>query len=946
MIFSLHSHFQKSMDMGPAITLRGLSNRSLLVKLAMFVCALLGVLALVGWLINLRFLASFSATHIPMAPSTALLFILFSSLVVVQQQGVLSRKRRLMAQLATLAGLVMAAVLLVLSWRGHHPPLENIGLITEVMENGTPLGHMSPLTAALFVVSGIAVLLLHLVHHARRGWYSFPALVLSLLVFMGAFYLVLAYLLGSPFFYTSARIPPALTTSLGFFVLGGGLTAAFLRREWVFPTNIERSGLSGLGILMLVFFFLASSIVVVGLLNHQSYSRHFRHEAEKMLTAVGTFKSGQLHHWRSDMLSAGSLFHENDYLSDLISSYRQNPDDGSARQALDDLFSFYSKAYDFDLFAICDENGTAIYCYPEKKVYFDEPVKGSFDESASANEIHFVDFYRSSYDQQVYLSLVVPVFDAAERSQLLAFLVLRIDPDQSLYPMITHWPAGSTTAEALLLRREGDELVALNDLRFDPDAALRLRGSIDDYPNLPAAKAAEGQEGIVEGIDYRRRPVIASLHKVEGSPWLLVARIDKEEVYAMMGPHLRNSVLIMLLLISMSAMGVLMIWRQQQTRFIAERLHTAEASDRLKTAFMNNISHEIRTPLNSILGFGQLISQFQGVDLRISSYFKIVQGSSDRLLSTINNYMDASLVASGNLVVEEKEVELVGLIRELFQESQSVFMAKGLLFELELPQGHQRILFRTDPRMLKKAIRQLIDNACKFTTEGTVSMGMTIAGEQPAFFVSDTGVGMANEFIPSLFQSFQREETGHTRNFEGSGLGLMIAKGIVERLGGNMRVASEKGEGTTVSFTLDGKLELTGSGPDDSPRGVAVREAGKPLILIVEDDSSNAYYLQVVVESLSCDNLRAANGRDGVQMVRDHPDISLVLMDLKMPEMNGYDATRLIKAIRSDLPVIAATAYAMPGDEQRARQAGCDDYLVKPIHLQTLKETLKKYNVI
>jgi signal transduction histidine kinase len=907
------------------------------------ISAILGFSAIVGWIFKFPGLSTFGNAFIPMAPSTAILFLVFGLAVFMNEEIRSNRYYRIAANIIIALGTLLAAALFASSSRGVFLAVESLGMTIDAVSLDVPVGHMSPITAILFIFSGFSLLMgIHGSINNKR--IQTGGLLLTLPVFLTGSFLLLAYLLGSPAFYGTVTIPPALPTSLAFFMMGGSLMAYFAKNIWFKTIARATNEIRPVIILFLLFLLLASGIVLVGYHNHREYASQFRAEAEKMLDAIGGFKTGELSHWRKERLDDANLFYRNPYLSRLIKSLLENPEDTQTRVALEEMLKFMQTSRNYDLFGIYDTRGNELMAYPTGAETISLPVIEQLSGIADSGEVGFLDFYLHDH-QDIYLAMVVPVFDPQDPGATLATLIIRIDPDHYLYPMISQWPGSGESGETLIVRREGDEVVFLNELRFLSGAALSLRFRIDEKPDNPAAMAVRGQTGIVEGVDYRGNPVFASLHHVPDSPWFLITRMDAAEVYQTLGQHLRNSILLILLLIGLTGFGVFLGWRQQQLKFLREKVLAIEASDRLKTAFMNNISHELRTPLNSILGFGQVMAQPGLSDAHRNEFLVMVQRSSDRLLATINNYMDISLVTSGNLEFHPKKYGVKAMLNELYQEFQPRCISKGLELKMETA-ALDKVFHFSDSELLKKAMNLLLDNAVKFTRKGIVTFGhRNGAADAVNYYVSDTGIGVSAENIRHLYTPYWQEESGPTSHYEGSGLGLPIAKGIVDKLGGIITVETEKGKGSTFVITVPGEVSIQKTIDSQAPEEV-MANGRKPLVLIAEDDENNAQYYAFALEKAACELLFATNGKEAVDIVKKTPHIRLVLMDLKMPVMNGFDATRQIKMMRSDLPVVATTAYAMTHDEKRARDAGCDDYLTKPIRPGTLSLTLEKYGVI
>lgn len=367
----------------------------------------------------------------------------------------------------------------------------------------------------------------------------------------------------------------------------------------------------------------------------------------------------------------------------------------------------------------------------------------------------------------------------------------------------------------------------------------------------------------------------------------------------------------------------------------------AEASDHLKTAFINNISHEIRTPLHGILGFGQILAEEEATLEQRKEYLKKVQDSSRRLMQTIDDYIDISLLVSGNQETKPSSFATAPLLDAWYQ--YALELSQGKQIDIKVTNTDEPIIITTDRSHLDRVIRILIDNAVKFTQTGSIVIGCSRQEEGIEFFVQDTGIGIASEKMDDLFLTFWQEETANTRGHEGSGLGLAIAKGLTMLMGGQIWAESEKGKGSAFFVSIPLQAGIAPTFKDQLiPDAMPGRE--KPLVVVAEDDTLNFAYIEVVLEATGCDFLYAKNGKEAVTLCRENPDVTFVLMDIKMPVMNGLDATRQIKAFRPDLPVIALTAYAQTGDEQRILEAGCDLYLSKPIKPNTLSEIIKKYS--
>lgn len=382
--------------------------------------------------------------------------------------------------------------------------------------------------------------------------------------------------------------------------------------------------------------------------------------------------------------------------------------------------------------------------------------------------------------------------------------------------------------------------------------------------------------------------------------------------------------------------------RKVTAEALNQALVRAEASDRLKTAFLNNISHEVRTPLNGILGFVELIDDPSLTTEDRELYKDILHVSADRLLDTINSYMDISLLVSGNMQVNQSEFNLIKLLNTGCDDFLDAAAAKGVIINQNYHGINAVLMLNSDRELIRKVYYHLLSNAVKFTEFGTINIDYKILESEVEIIVEDSGIGIREDIRERIFDSFLQADLSNTRKHEGSGLGLAIAKGVIELLGGRIWVKSTEGFGSTFGFSIPGLLLPE---PKMEVLEPAKVKAGLDdmVILIVEDDPINIYLLESMLNKSNAQVWHVENGQLAVNFCKNHPEVGIVLMDLKMPVMDGFEATRLIKASRPDLPIIAVTAYAMPGDKELAFEAGCVDYISKPFSSVILQEKLRLY---
>ena len=359
----------------------------------------------------------------------------------------------------------------------------------------------------------------------------------------------------------------------------------------------------------------------------------------------------------------------------------------------------------------------------------------------------------------------------------------------------------------------------------------------------------------------------------------------------------------------------------------------AEESDKLKSAFLANMSHEIRTPLNAIVGFSKLMAETENQDERMQ-YAEIVDKNTDLLLQLINDILDLSKIEAGMLEFKEKTASLNELCQGIY-ETFLPRMPQGV--KLVYNKNPEDVITQTDGNRVAQVLTNLLNNAQKFTRSGEISFGYIKKENQIEFFVKDTGMGIAPENIGKIFNRFIKLNSF----IQGTGLGLPICRMILENMGGEIHVQSTLNQGTEFVFMLPWKPAKLNQSSDVPTSHNSRVGNNKATILVAEDVESNFLLLETILGK-TYHLLHAQNGREAVEMFqKEKPD--LILMDLKMPEMDGIEATQLIRHQSQTIPIIALTAFAYEADKENALRAGCDDFLVKPVSISLLKKALEKY---
>ena len=386
--------------------------------------------------------------------------------------------------------------------------------------------------------------------------------------------------------------------------------------------------------------------------------------------------------------------------------------------------------------------------------------------------------------------------------------------------------------------------------------------------------------------------------------------------------------------------------RIKYIRKLKKAKEKAEGSDKLKSAFLANISHEIRTPMNGIIGFTDLIGQDELSSEQRAGYVVLIKRSIDQLLRIINDILDISKIDTGQIKLVKNDISLNDLMDELANYATDLKIQHkkdlNIICTKDLARGED--IINTDGVRLKQIFQHLISNAEKFSESGEIKFGYTFDGNNTInCFVRDSGIGISQDKITAVFDRFRQADDSHTRQFGGIGLGLPIAKGLIELMGGSISLESEVGSGTNIGFILPvqkSKLLVTKEVviyPDDEP------DLTNKTILIVEDNPENSALLSEYTTLNGGEVLVTAKGKDAIDICRINPNIDLIFMDIRLPDISGVEATKYIKEILPDIPVIAQTAYASTDDMEMCLKAGCDDYIAKPIEMKTFYRIVSKY---
>ena len=372
----------------------------------------------------------------------------------------------------------------------------------------------------------------------------------------------------------------------------------------------------------------------------------------------------------------------------------------------------------------------------------------------------------------------------------------------------------------------------------------------------------------------------------------------------------------------------------------------AEENDRLKTAFLQNMSHEIRTPMNAIMGFADLLPEYFYDEERLIKYAGIIKEKGADLLEIINDILDIARIESGQMHSNPVDCKMSAFFSEmetLFHEYQIRENNTEVEFQLKVDSEVNLLEVSVDKVKLKQILMNLVRNAFKFTTSGTIKVGCSLTGNNELYFyVSDTGIGIEKAKHSDIFRPFQQANRDNTRLYGGTGLGLSIVHGFLDLMGGKIWLESEINDGCTFCFTLPCILREMPVAIQVDRQVELLVEPQNALVLIVENDEYTAEYLKEILSGIGLSYIHTQSGRSAADICSKQK-IQLVLMDIRLPDMTGYEATKMIKALDTDVKVIIQTAYSTLEDKRKALDAGCDEYISKPIKHDLLISIINFY---
>jgi two-component system, sensor histidine kinase and response regulator len=537
----------------------------------------------------------------------------------------------------------------------------------------------------------------------------------------------------------------------------------------------------------LAFMISASVIVIIGGISiFLSQRSKLTEQEQNELAAISSLKVAEISRWRVERFGDGKILSSILNHEEII--YNEEPE---FRNDLLRKFAAFPENYDYKSILLLDSAGNVILRFPASGTNLSTPEV--MTEISESREISISLFhYSEDLPGFVHLDVQVPLFSSG--GDLIGAIIMVIDPYQVLFPLIQSWPVPSRTSETLIVRAEGDSLIYLNELRHRYNTAMKLKYPLKD-PDLPAAKAVLGYEGVFEGTDYRGIPVISYLRKIPNSPWFMVAKVDKKEIYL---PLREQTILIFsivfLLVLSMVIFTIYYL-RNEHIRYLKE-LNTT------KDKFFSIVSHDLKSPFVSIIGFANMLSEdVHKKDLsKVQQYAGIILNSSQNAMDFLNNLSEWSRLQTNRIRYNPQEIDVPSLIEEIKGLMSAAAREKSIVIITKVPEA---LKINADKQMISIVLSNLLSNSIKFSHPGgKVYITVSNQVQSVRFEVRDNGTGMSKEILNKLFRIGETVSMPGTKREQGTGLGLILVREFVALQGGEIRVESEVGKGSTFVFTL------------------------------------------------------------------------------------------------------------------------------------------------
>lgn len=904
---------------------------------------LIGLISLTGWISGTMWLTRFAETQVPIAPITIFLFFICSLALLALIRFQKTNKNRLLFLLPASLVVLLSGFLAIARMMNIPTGLEQF---FNVPQHDLPfmIEHISLVTALIFVTSGCIFLL----SASKSKTWQTVRVILILVMLIASAILFMGYMYGAPFYYQGDFIPPsALATGMFLMIFLGLITTA--DKETYIVRRIQSGSIRArlfklflpvtLALIFLEDFITIRILPILG--THPVYT-------VLVLELIFISVAGYLFYWiarnfgNSLDLANRELQKTNELLHAILDSIPvrifwknsdsvyvgcnksfaedagfSSPDDIIGKDDLSLPWSAEAGNYRNDDCSVL-ESGESKILYEEQKT-----GPGGVINYLLTSKVPLKD------DAGKVVGVLGSYLDISERKRVENALK---ENDITLGKLSKHVPG---MIYQFMKRPDGSYCVP-----FTTDAIRDIFGCSpgdvkDDFSPIIAVFHPDDRPEVLRSIAESAELL---------TPWQCEYRVKVpgKETRWMFGQSTPEKL----------ADGTI-LWhgfntditeRKRIESEIIRAKEAAEESNRLKSAFLANMSHEIRTPMNGILGFTNLLSEPDLTGEEKDRYIDIIHKSGQRMLSTLNDIIEVSMIETGQLSLQISEMNTYETMVELCNFLRPEAEKKGLLFQVEAePAGS---VVHTDKGKFTSIVTNLIKNAIKYTDSGFIHVKLIVTSEQLKFSVKDSGIGIPENKLEAIFNRFEQVDPDPSRIYEGSGLGLSISKSYAEFLGGTIQVESAPGKGSTFIVTLPAGSKAPSKPVKamEQPIGEADPVDGQKVsILVVEDDPTSIEYLRIILKGTARELHFAETGREAVKMASEHPNLDVILMDIRIPGGDGYETTRAIRAFNSQVVIIAQTAHAAHSDRQRSLEAGCNDHIAKPVRKDDLVRVIREH---
>lgn len=573
------------------------------VGLISFICGLLttlfGVMAIAGWIFNIPILASLDSSKIPMAPSTALFFTIYGILIIAHRHFKINQTFRSIEFIIVILGFLISSFLLVSSSSKIYFNAEHLGFSINKIVNGIIIGHMSPVTAFCFLLISISFLFAYLSYSKRS--LSKGSTLTSILVILISYILILSYIFGTPLLYEGSFIPPALPTSISFLCLGIALQFYTKLESQNYKDSTIKIEFNSANNLILIFVILFLGIITAGYSYYKGFENKHRREVENQLIAISESKIDALIQWQKQRTGDANVVSKSPFFIGAIKQWLIEKNNSLLRKNLKTQLNLVKINYGYEDIILTSAAGRFLLCTNQDTYTLGDVTLQKITQAVHNKQLAFTDFYFCTSHNEIHYDIIAPIYD--ENKEILASIILQILPEEYLYPLIQSWSATSKSSETLIVRRERDKALFLNELRHIKNTALNLSISLT-RTEVPAVQAVLGKQGIFDGKDYRGVEVVSYIMPIENTPWFMVAKVDKDEIFSELK---YRAILISILtgvLILLGGIGISLIYySRQKNNYLNLFLKEKEISE----------SHEkFKTTLYSI-GDGVIITDQLGI---------------------------------------------------------------------------------------------------------------------------------------------------------------------------------------------------------------------------------------------------------------------------------------------------------------------------------------------